>query len=108
MPDKPTQLIGQSGPFLDAVERACAAAARSRPGGVVGGRGTILGPIIGALIYVVLLEVLRAFGPLRLLVFALLLTGSVIFLPNGLVSLWRLRPWARSAAPARPEARTAE
>jgi branched-chain amino acid transport system permease protein len=66
---------------------------------VVGGRGTILGPIIGALIYVVLLEVLRAFGPLRLLVFALLLTGSVIFLPNGLVSLWRLRPWARAQRP---------
>jgi len=54
---------------------------------VVGGRGTISGPIVGALIYVLLLELLRSFGPLRLIVFAALLTLSVIFLPNGLVSL---------------------
>lgn len=40
MPEKPTQLIGQSGPFLDAVERASAAAALSRPVLVVGERGT--------------------------------------------------------------------
>ena len=40
MPDKPTQLIGQSSAFLDAVERASAAAALSRPVLVVGERGT--------------------------------------------------------------------
>ncbi len=40
VPEKPTQLIGQSGPFLDAVERASAAAALSRPVLVVGERGT--------------------------------------------------------------------
>lgn len=40
MADKPTQLIGQSGPFLDAVERASAAAQLSRPVLVVGERGT--------------------------------------------------------------------
>jgi psp operon transcriptional activator len=40
MAEKPTQLIGQSGPFLDAVERASAAAALSRPVLVVGERGT--------------------------------------------------------------------
>lgn len=40
MPEKPTQLIGQSGPFLDAVERASAAAQLSRPVLVVGERGT--------------------------------------------------------------------
>ena len=56
---------------------------------IVGGRGTIAGPILGALIYVGLLEFLRATGPLRLVVFAVLLTLSVIFLPGGLVSLWR-------------------
>lgn len=56
---------------------------------IIGGRGTIAGPIIGALIYVGLLELLRATGPLRLVVFAALLTLSVIFLPGGLVSLWR-------------------
>jgi psp operon transcriptional activator len=40
MPDKPTQLIGQSSAFLDAVERTSAAAALSRPVLVVGERGT--------------------------------------------------------------------
>ncbi|MFN7400035.1 MAG: phage shock protein operon transcriptional activator [Sandaracinobacter sp.] len=40
MADKPTQLIGQSGPFLDAIERASAAAALSRPVLLVGERGT--------------------------------------------------------------------
>lgn len=40
MADKSTRLIGQSGPFLDAVERASAAAALSRPVLVVGERGT--------------------------------------------------------------------
>lgn len=68
---------------------------------VVGGRGTIAGPIIGALIYVVLLEVLRSFGPLRLVVFAALLTLSVIFLPNGLVSLLPSR--AVRGADAKPK-----
>ena len=40
MADKPSQLIGQSGAFLDAVERASAAAALNRPVLVVGERGT--------------------------------------------------------------------
>lgn len=56
---------------------------------IVGGRGTIAGPIIGALIYVGLLEALRAVGPLRLVIFAALLTLSVIFLPGGIVSLFK-------------------
>ena len=59
---------------------------------IVGGKGTVTGPIVGALVYVVLLEVLRASGSMRMLVFAVLLTLSVIFLPGGLVSLlpkWR-------------------
>ncbi len=40
MPDKPSQLIGQSLPFLDAVERASLAAPLNRPVLVVGERGT--------------------------------------------------------------------
>lgn len=40
MPQKPTQLIGEASAFLDAVERASAAAALSRPVLVVGERGT--------------------------------------------------------------------
>jgi branched-chain amino acid transport system permease protein len=56
---------------------------------IVGGRGTVVGPIIGALVYVGLLELLRATGAMRLMIFAALLTLSVIFLPGGLVSLTR-------------------
>ncbi len=40
MPAKPTQLVGQASAFLDAVERASAAAALNRPVLVVGERGT--------------------------------------------------------------------
>ncbi|MFN3591717.1 MAG: sigma 54-interacting transcriptional regulator, partial [Thermaurantiacus sp.] len=40
MAAKPTQLVGQSGAFLDSVERASAAAALARPVLVVGERGT--------------------------------------------------------------------
>ena len=56
---------------------------------IVGGRGTVVGPVIGALVYVGLLELLRATGAMRLMIFAALLTLSVIFLPGGLVSLGR-------------------
>lgn len=59
---------------------------------IVGGKGTIVGPVIGALVYVCLLEFLRAAGSLRLVVFALLLILCVIFLPGGLVSLVRRHP----------------
>jgi branched-chain amino acid transport system permease protein len=56
---------------------------------IVGGKGTTLGPIIGALVYIVLLEWLRAVGSWRMVVFATLLIGCVLFLPGGLVSLWQ-------------------
>jgi branched-chain amino acid transport system permease protein len=65
---------------------------------IVGGRGTIVGPIIGALIYVGLLELLRPLGAMRLVIFAALLIASVIFLPGGLVSLWRKVFYRRGSA----------
>lgn len=55
---------------------------------MIGGRGTIIGPMIGAAIYVGLLEMLRATGSLRMIVFALLMTVCIVFLPGGLISLW--------------------
>jgi branched-chain amino acid transport system permease protein len=67
---------------------------------IVGGRGTVIGPIIGALVYVGLLELLRATGAMRLMIFAALLTLSVIFLPGGLVSLGRRFLRSSSAKPA--------
>ncbi|MGF7159462.1 branched-chain amino acid transport system permease protein [Rhodoligotrophos appendicifer] len=75
---------------------------------IVGGRGTIAGPIIGALIYVGLLELLRPLGAMRLVIFAALLIASVIFLPGGIVSLWRRyveQPVLRKSATPQPDAR---
>lgn len=60
---------------------------------MVGGRGTIAGPILGAFIYIGLLELLRPLGAARLMIFATLMIVSVVFLPRGLISLlpaaWR-------------------
>jgi len=69
---------------------------------VVGGRGTIAGPILGALVYIGLLESLRVAGPLRMVVFAALLTGTVVFLPGGLISLWTRWRGGGGGAPASP------
>jgi branched-chain amino acid transport system permease protein len=55
---------------------------------IVGGKGTVVGPLVGAFVYVALLEVLRASGSMRMLVFAVLLAICVIALPGGVVSLW--------------------
>lgn len=55
---------------------------------IVGGKGTTLGPVIGAMVYIALLESLRAFGNLRLVIFAAMLIVCVIFLPGGLISVW--------------------
>ena len=54
---------------------------------VVGGLGSICGPIIGALFFGVVSELTRGAGASRDLVFALLLLASLIFLPGGLFSI---------------------
>ena len=52
---------------------------------VVGGGGTLVGPIIGAFILAPLSEMLRAFGPLRVVFYSLILAGLVVFQTEGLV-----------------------
>ena len=59
---------------------------------ILGGRGTLIGPLIGGAIFAVLPEWLRFLGDLRLAVFALLLLLVVRLLPGGLASLLRRRP----------------
>ena len=60
---------------------------------VIGGRGTLLGPLLGAAVVGITLELLRSVNEARLSIFGLLLVLAVIFLPDGLVSLrWRRRP----------------
>ena len=58
---------------------------------VIGGKGSLYGPVLGALLYTFMLEALRSTGAWRMVVFAALLIACVVFLPGGLVSLWRRR-----------------
>jgi branched-chain amino acid transport system permease protein len=56
----------------------------------IGGMGTIIGPIIGAIFFVVLKEFLSLrFVVLHLAVFGTLFILVVLFLPGGLVGLWK-------------------
>ena len=56
---------------------------------VVGGVGTLVGPIIGAFILAPLSEILRAFGPLRVVFYSFVLAGLVVFKTEGLVPFLR-------------------
>ncbi|MEI7884538.1 MAG: branched-chain amino acid ABC transporter permease [Clostridia bacterium] len=55
---------------------------------VIGGRGTIAGPVIGAVLITLLPEYLRWMGNWRMSVYGLILFLMVIFLPGGIMQLW--------------------
>jgi len=56
----------------------------------IGGQGTILGPIIGAVFFVGLKEFLvRNLGEYHLIVFGVLFVLVVLFLPGGIISVWK-------------------
>lgn len=63
---------------------------------IVGGRKAVLGPVIGAVFYVLVQDNLPVAPDVQNLIFGLLLALVLIFLPNGLASLpriaWRRRP----------------
>jgi branched-chain amino acid transport system permease protein len=70
---------------------------------IVGGKATIVGPVIGAAIISVLLEELRFAKEMRLSLFGILLMLCVLFFPNGLVRIPEmLGRWFRPRA-AKPE-----
>jgi branched-chain amino acid transport system permease protein len=52
---------------------------------IVGGMGTLIGPVFGAILLTLLPEVLRGIGDLRLVVYGAALTFVVLFMPGGLV-----------------------
>lgn len=56
---------------------------------IVGGMGTMIGPVIGAIVLTFLPELLREFGEFRLMVYGLALTLVVLFMPGGIVQAWR-------------------
>jgi branched-chain amino acid transport system permease protein len=52
---------------------------------VIGGAGTLVGPVLGCLILVPISELLRDFGTLRIVFYALILVGFIIFRSEGLL-----------------------
>lgn len=57
---------------------------------IVGGMGTLLGPVCGAILLTVLPELLRGFGDLRLVLYGAALTLVVLFVPGGMAQAARL------------------
>ncbi|MCG2778328.1 MAG: branched-chain amino acid ABC transporter permease [Desulfobacterales bacterium] len=56
---------------------------------IVGGMGTIIGPFVGALLLVILNELLRDFQEYRLLMYTVLVVVIIFFAPKGVVSYTR-------------------
>jgi branched-chain amino acid transport system permease protein len=52
---------------------------------VIGGSGTLVGPVLGCLILVPISELLRDFGTLRIVFYAILLVCFVVFRSEGLM-----------------------
>jgi branched-chain amino acid transport system permease protein len=52
---------------------------------VIGGSGTLVGPVVGAFILVPISELLRAFGTLRIVFYALILLAFIIFRSEGIM-----------------------
>ena len=52
---------------------------------VIGGAGTLVGPVLGCLILVPVSELLREFGTLRIVFYSLILVGFVVFRSEGIM-----------------------
>jgi branched-chain amino acid transport system permease protein len=57
---------------------------------IVGGIGTLIGPVWGALLLTILPELFRGFGDLRLVLYGATLTLVVLFMPGGIVQAARI------------------
>jgi branched-chain amino acid transport system permease protein len=62
---------------------------------VVGGRDSLLGPVIGAFLVVGLPELFRPLAEYRLVLFGACIVAILIFLPGGLASLLNRQIWAK-------------
>jgi branched-chain amino acid transport system permease protein len=54
---------------------------------VLGGMGSLVGPVIGAFILVPMSEALRGFGQLRVVLYCLLLIAFIVYKPQGLMNI---------------------
>ncbi|MGY4411147.1 branched-chain amino acid transport system permease protein [Bradyrhizobium sp. LB7.1] len=69
---------------------------------LAGGKGTLAGPVVGAVLVVVLEEFLRDFKDLRFSIFGLIVVAVVIFLPRGLMGFIARRHEIYERRPAEP------
>ena len=56
---------------------------------IIGGAGTIAGPILGAVIFTFVPELLRAIADYRLAIFGLIMIVGIIFMPDGIYGVWK-------------------
>lgn len=71
---------------------------------MVGGMGTLIGPILGGIIMTILPEVLRGLGDLRLVIYGLVLMVVIIKYPGGLAPyLPKLKKFIRTKVFRKPE-----
>jgi len=56
---------------------------------VMGGMGTLVGPVLGAFILTPLSEALRGFGQLRVVLYSVILIGFMVYKPEGLMNYFR-------------------
>ena len=73
---------------------------------IVGGMGTLIGPVFGAILLTILPELLRGIGDLRLIVYGAAVALVVLFMPGGLVQAIRAVANHVFAAGAKFEARS--
>lgn len=52
---------------------------------ILGGKGTLVGPVLGAVIFTFLPELLREASHWRMIIFAAILLGATLFMPQGIV-----------------------
>jgi len=71
---------------------------------VLGGMGSVIGVIFGALTLILLPEYLRVFSEYRLLVFGAVLVVMMVFRPGGIVSQVRRTYQFKGSAPDKPKA----
>jgi branched-chain amino acid transport system permease protein len=67
---------------------------------IVGGMGTLIGPVFGAILLTMLPELLRSVGDFRLIIYGAAVTAAVLFMPGGMVQGWHLLR-QRLASPSR-------
>lgn len=57
---------------------------------IIGGMGTLIGPVVGAAIIVTLPELLRGLAEYRQIFYSALLILTIMFIPSGSIGLWNL------------------